>query len=55
MICSVVGDYINTMKTTCGLNFDLNKVVKQHMDTYNYQSKNLLFDYLKTCNSEKAC
>ena len=27
---TVVGDYINTMKTTVEFNFDLNQAVKQH-------------------------
>ena len=26
----ILGDYINTMKTTFGLNFGLNQAVKQH-------------------------
>ena len=35
----MVGDYINTMKTTFDFNFDLYIVVKQHVDTHKQRNK----------------
>jgi len=51
---TVVGDYINTMKTTFDFNFDFYKAVKQHAaDTHKHKNKEKmlkkdLFDYLCT-------
>ena len=52
MVSTLVGDYINTMKTTFDFKFDLYKAVKQQRYTINIevkrncQLKNLYFDYL---------
>ena len=52
MVSTLVGDYINTMKTTFDFKFDLYKAVKQQRYTLNIevkrncQLKNLYFDYL---------
>ena len=52
MVSTLVGDYINTIKTTFDLKFDLYQAVKQHGDTKTLKSreavnqKKLLFDYL---------
>ena len=47
---SVVGDYINIMKTTFDFNLNLNRAIKQHgihiEVKRSYQFKNPLFDYL---------
>ena len=40
-LCTVVGDYINTMKTTFDFNFYLNEAVKQH-DTHKHRSQKKL-------------
>ena len=34
---TVVGDFINTMKTTLELNFDINQAVKQHVFTKTWE------------------
>ena len=39
---TVVGDYINTMKTNFGFNFDLYQDSEQHGDTQKYGNKEKL-------------
>ena len=47
-----VGDYIDTMKTTFDLNFDLNQAVKQYGYTKNIEVKEDILKnfFLVTCN-----
>ena len=40
--CTVVGDFINIMKTTFEFNFNLYYVFKQHMDTQKHENREKL-------------
>ena len=57
----MVGDLINTIKTTSDFNFNLYQPFKQHGYRYTYIQDKLsikkvsFFDYLWTCNLKKAC
>ena len=41
LLCTVVGDYINTMKTTFDFNFNLDQAFKQHEHTKNGNKEKL--------------